>query len=133
MAEENVEVVRRTLEAFNRRDWDEWESRHHADFEWSDPPGFPGGGMHRGVAEVRRFIDGVLETADEWQVQIDEVEDTPDRRVLMSGRTVLVGRASGLAMDDPLFQLFEISDGRISRVETFRSREKAIRAAGLSE
>jgi ketosteroid isomerase-like protein len=133
MSEENVEVVRQTLGAFNRRDWDEWESHHHPAFEWSDPPGFPGGGRHRGFADVRRFIDGVLETADEWQVEIDDVESIGDERVFLRGRSVLVGRKSGMAMVDPLFQLFELVDGRISHVQTFRSSEEALEAAGLSE
>jgi ketosteroid isomerase-like protein len=133
MSQENVEVVRQIFQAFNSRDWAEWESHHHPDFEWSDPPEFPGGGMHRGVDGVRRFIDEVLETADEWQVEIDAIESAGEDRVLMRGRSVLVGRVSGMAMEDPLFQLFDLEDSRVSRVQTFRSSEEALEAAGLRE
>jgi ketosteroid isomerase-like protein len=129
MSEDNVEVVRKILAAFNSRDWEVWESHHHPEFEWSDPPGFPGGGVHRGVDRVRRFMDELLETADEWQVEIDSIESVDGGRVLMRGRSVLVGRASGMAMEDPLFQVFDLDDGRVTRVQTFRSSDDALRAA----
>jgi uncharacterized protein len=131
MSDENVEIVRRVFEAFNSRDWATWESHHHPDFEWSDPPEFPGGSTHHGVGSVRRFMDDVLETGDEWRVEIDGIESVGENRVLMRGRSVLVGRASRIPMEDPLFQLFELKQARVSRVQTFRSSEEALAAAGL--
>jgi uncharacterized protein len=133
MSEENVEVVRQIFEAFNSRDWAAWESHHHPDLEWSDPPELPGGGIHRGLGGIRRFLDEVLETADEWQVEIDAIESAGEDRVLMRGRSVLVGRASGMALEDPLFQVFDVKQGRVSRVQTFRSSDEALDAAGLRE
>ena len=38
MSQENVEVVRQVFEAFNRRDWAAWESHHHPEVEWCNPP-----------------------------------------------------------------------------------------------
>jgi hypothetical protein len=32
-------------------------------------------------------------------------------------------------MEDPLFQVFELKDGRVSRVQTFRSSDEALEAA----
>ena len=44
--------VPRGLEAFNRGEWTEvFEDWFHPDIEWSDPPGFPGAGVHRGREE----------------------------------------------------------------------------------
>ena len=133
MSQKNVEVVRLIFEAFNSRDWAAWERHHHPDFEWSDPPEFPGGGTHRGVDGVRRFMDGVLEAGDEWHVEVDDIESIGEGRVLMRGRSVFVGHASRIPMEDPLFQLFNLSQGRVSRVQTFRSSAEALEAAGLSE
>ena len=133
MSEENVEVVRQVFSAFNRRDWSAWESLHRPEMEWSDPPEWPGSGVHRGVDVVRRFIDEVLETGDEWHVEIDAIESVGQDRVLMCGRSVLVGHASRIPMEDPLYQLFEIEEGRVRRVETFRSSAEALEAAGLTE
>ena len=43
MSRQNVEAVRRIFKTFDSCDWAAWESHHHPDFEWFDPPGFPGG------------------------------------------------------------------------------------------
>ena len=128
-----MEVVRLIFDAFNSCDWVAWASHHHPDFEWSDPPEFHGGGTHRGVGGVRRFMEQVLETGDEWHVQVDEIESVGEDRVLMRGRSVLVGHASRIPMEDALFQLFDLKQGRVSRVQTFRSSAQALEAAGLSE
>jgi ketosteroid isomerase-like protein len=133
MSEENVEVVRQVFEAFNRRDWTAWESHHHADVEWSDPPELPDGGVHHGVAAIHRFVDELLETGDQWHVEVDDIETVGSDRVLMRGRSVLVGRASRIPMEDALFQLFDLDEGRVRRVQTFRSSAEALEAAGLRE
>ena len=70
MSEENVEVVRQVFSAFNRGDWSAWESLHRPEMEWSDPPEWPGSGVHRGVDVVRRFIEEVLETGDECRSRL---------------------------------------------------------------
>jgi ketosteroid isomerase-like protein len=133
MSQENVEVVRLIFEAFNGRDWAAWESHHHPDFEWSDPPEVPGGGTHHGTAGVRRFMNEVLETGDEWHVEVDDIESVGECRVLMRGRSVAIGHASRIPMEDPLFQLFDLEHGRVIRVQTFRSSDEALEAAGLRE
>ncbi len=133
MSDGNVEVVRQIFEAFNNRDWEVWESYHHPDFEWSDPPEAPGGGTHRGVGDVRRSMEEFLETGDDWQVEVEAVEAVAKDRVLMRGRSVFAGRASGFPVEDPLFQLFDLEDGRVRRVQTFRSTREALEAAGLSQ
>jgi ketosteroid isomerase-like protein len=133
MSEENVEVVREIFEAFNRRDWSAWESHHHPNVVWQDPPELPDSGTHVGVGEIRRFFEELLETGDDWHVEVETVESVGVNRVLMRGRSVTVGRVSRIPLDDPLFQLFELEDGRVRRVRTFRSTDEALEAAGLLE
>jgi len=133
MSEENVEVVRQVFDAFNRRDWAAWESHHHPDVEWCDPPSVPGGGVHHGVGPILRFLDETLETAAEWRVDVEAVESVGQDRVLMRGHSVVVWRRSNIAMEDPLVVLFDLDEGRVSRVQHFRSSTEALDAAGLSE
>jgi ketosteroid isomerase-like protein len=133
VSQENVEVVRQVLEAFNRRDWTEWESHHDPEVEWCNPGEFPGAGVHHGVGATRRLLDELLETATEWRVDIDAIESVARDQVLMCGRSVLVGRTSRIPFEDPLCQLFELEDGRVKRVQTFRSRTEALEAAELQE
>jgi ketosteroid isomerase-like protein len=133
MSQENVEVVRQIFEAFNRRDWEAWASHHHPEVEWTDPAEYPGGGVRRGVGDIRRLFEDLFETGDEWHVEVDAVESVGRERVLMRGRSVLVGRVSRIPMEDSLFQLFSFEDGRVHRVQTFRSSAEALEAVGLRE
>ena len=133
MSKENVEVVRQIFEAFNRRDWAAWESLHYPDVEWRDPPGVPGGGVHNGVGPILRFLDETLDTAAEWRVDVEAVESVGPDRVLMQGRSVVVWRESQIPMKDPLVALFDLDEGRVRRVQHFRSSAEALEAAGLSE
>jgi hypothetical protein len=63
MSQENLDVVREVVDAFNRQDWVAWASNWHPDAEWYDPPEVPGSGVHRGLESIRRFFDELLELA----------------------------------------------------------------------
>jgi ketosteroid isomerase-like protein len=133
MSQENVRVVRQIFEAFNRRDWAAWESHHHPDVEWCDPPELPDAGVHHGVGGIRRFFVDLLETGDEWHVEVEDVSSVGPQRVLMRGRSGGVGRGSRIPFEDPFFQLFDLDESRVRRVQTFRTVTEALEAAGLSE
>jgi ketosteroid isomerase-like protein len=134
MSQESVEVVRRVVEAFNRRDWVAWESHWHREAEWYDPPEAPGSGVHRGVQSIRRYFDELLEIgAEGWNVEVDAIESVGRDCVLIRARSVLVGRESGIPIEDGLFQLVGLEDGRVRRVRNFRSSRDALEAVGLSE
>jgi ketosteroid isomerase-like protein len=134
MSQDNVEVVRRVVEAFNRQDWATWNSLYHADAEWFDPPEVPGSGVHRGREGIRQYFDELLEIAAEgFNIEVDALEDVGRDCVLIRGRTVLVARGSGIPIDAKVFQLVDVRDGRVRRVRNFRSSEEALGAVGLRE
>ena len=134
MSQENVEVQRQVVEAFNRRDWVAWASHWHRDAEWCDPPEAPGSGSHRGLQAIRGYFDELLELgAEGWNVEVDAITSVGRDRVLIEARSVLVGRESGIPIEDGLFQLVELEAGRVRRVQNFRSSRQALEAVGLSE
>ena len=134
MSQENVDVVRQVVDAFNRQDWGAWESHWHRDAEWHDPPEVPGSGVHRGVQSIRRYFDELLEIAAEgWNVEVDSIESVGPGRVLIQARSVVVGRESGMQTEDGLFQVVDLEDGRLRRVRNFRTSRDALEAAGLRE
>jgi uncharacterized protein len=53
MSQENVEVVREAIEAFNRGDLEAALHRMHPDIEWQTLDAFPDAGTYRGREEVR--------------------------------------------------------------------------------
>ena len=134
MSQENVEVVRQVVDAFNGQDWGAWESHWHPDAEWHDPPEVPGSGVHRGVESIRRYFDELLEIAAEgWNVEVDSIESVGPGCVLIQARSVVVGRESGMQTEDGLFQVVDLEDGRLRRVRNFRTSREALEAAGLRE
>jgi hypothetical protein len=68
MAQENVELVRRTMvELANRRDVDVLDDLASADDEWQNARDLPGGGVHRGreavKAQLRDYLPCVMESS----------------------------------------------------------------------
>ena len=105
MSQKNVEIVRRVVDAFNRQDWDAWARYWHADAEWHDPPDVPGSGVHRGLESIRRYFEELLEVAaDGWNAEVDAIESVGPSCVLIRARSVVVGRESGMPLEDGLFQ-----------------------------
>jgi ketosteroid isomerase-like protein len=138
MSQENVEVVRRAFETFNRGGVDACisEGLWSPEVVWDvTPSGIPGLGTYRGLEEVKRFFEDEWFSAfpfEEWEIKLEEVIDAGDRVVGMSrqhGR----GASSGVAAELELAQVATLRDGQVVRIDNYLDRAKALKAAGLSE
>jgi ketosteroid isomerase-like protein len=71
MSEENVEIVRRGLEAWNRRDLTTWLASFDPDAEvdWSRSRG-PLMGVYRGHDGIETFWDAWFSTFEQVQIEI---------------------------------------------------------------
>src|SRR5262245_41942917 len=131
MASENLEIVRRFAECWQRGDWD-------AMAELADPAvehhgtvgGVEQGRVTRGVSEIRRDYESVEETWDDHRVEIQELIDAGDQVVIFQ-REHQRGRTSGLEVVLDAAVLVDLRDGRIVRVQGFMERAAALEAAGL--
>ena len=133
MSDENVELARRSFEAWNesgvegsrRVGWTD-------DVEWRDPPGFPDGDVYRGadavatrLEELRSILPHRLEVLEAYAVRDDEV--------LLIFQFHGGGGSSGVPVEQSMGLLMRIVDGKVSRWRPFMSHEDALEAAGLSE
>jgi ketosteroid isomerase-like protein len=133
VSEENVDSVRRALEHFAATDeilldvmaagfvWD------MSTFEgWPDEPEFTG------ADGLRRFLTLWREPWHDWSMQLDEIHDCGDDRVLallhQSGKPH--GSDSTVYLDYGMVCTLE--DGRIRRIQTYATLHEAREAAGLS-
>ena len=134
MSQENVEILRRSIEAFNRGDWEGVVAEFSPEFEYVSTGALPGArGVARGPDGYREYLLGwlVREFADS-RVELHEVIDLGDRVVEAStnrGR----GRQSGAEVAWDIWIVWSFRDGQVVHGRGFTSRAEALEAVGLSE
>ena len=94
---ENVEIVRRSLEAFGSGDFDTAFAAHDAEAEWHTAADEPDPQVYRGLAGLDRFVDALGEP---WEDRFDGVmkfEDFIERGdwVIVLGAPGFEGAAAG--------------------------------------
>lgn len=132
MSQDNVEVVRRLYEAFNRRDVEAASQLWAADGEWR--PAFTGGGLVEGA--IFRGHEGLIEfleqQADSWESMVAEPVALREvgRDVLVHVQLRAVGRASGIAFEQTGWTVFRVLDGRVTGGRAYTSEADALEAVG---
>jgi ketosteroid isomerase-like protein len=141
MPEENVEVVRRSVNELNAFMRGELSSEAFAElfdtqFElhWHGEQTYPDTPQHlRGLAELlaftKQYRDGWVDLVGE---PLELVEVSGGRvfgLIRQNGR----GRGSGVPIVIHFFGVWTIRDGKIHQIEYFRHRSDALEAAGLEE
>jgi ketosteroid isomerase-like protein len=142
MSQENVQAVRRALEAFNDQGLASIPENWHPDVEWHTDPLVPEPGVYKGFDEVRTYLEGFLRasggmsinTAGGMRLSIDELVDVGDDEVL--SLLTVSGPAPGEDDRQPQFlswaQIMSVRDGKIARVRSFLDEASAFEAAGLA-
>jgi ketosteroid isomerase-like protein len=130
MSQENVEIVRRALENWNRGDLE-------ASMEWLDndvvlraAEGWPETAYH-GKRGVQSFYEGFAETVG-GQAVIEELIDAGET-VVFRVRARLTGERSGLEGDMQFSQVVTFRKGKAVLIEFFWDHQEALEAAGLEE
>ena len=101
---------------------------------WPDPQTYPDFPQHlRGLAELIAFAEQVRDAWIDHFYELLELSEVPDGRVVALVRHSARGRQSGVPIVFHFFQLCTIRDGKLRKVQFFRHRADALRAAGLGE
>ena len=133
MSQDNVETMRRGIEAWNRRDLEGWLERATPDVEWI--PASPAAverSVYRGQEEVRQAFAVIWETWEEFRCEESEIRDLGDT-LLWLGRVHARGRASHVELEHDFAIHLIARDGKVSRSEAFLSWQEGLEAAGLQE
>jgi ketosteroid isomerase-like protein len=132
MSQENVDAVKASYEAFNRRDFDALLAFYHPEIVWEQDERFVEPGTHYGHHGVRHVIDSIFESFAEFRLEAHEVLDLDDR-VLAIVRVVGKAKLTGLELETPGAHLFWISGGKATKVKLFVDPAEARAEAGVSE
>jgi ketosteroid isomerase-like protein len=133
MSQENVEVVRRMLDAFNRDDVEAVIAAFDARCEINEPlemPDSPAAGF-RGHDGIRQWMGNLRGVA---KARFEPRSFTPNGdRLLCELASRGLGRGSGVPIEWTTFAVMQMRNGKIGRVRVFLDREQALGAVGLSE
>jgi len=130
MSEENVDRVRRALDAYNRRDFDAALEYTHPEIEL-----VPAGGQTaiKGAAQFRAWME-----PDAFESQVAEPLGfrATGNKVLVRFRNHIRGAGSGMEAEFPSWGVWTIDEaGLTTRIEIYLGHQEAeaLEAAGLRE
>jgi ketosteroid isomerase-like protein len=131
MSHENVDVVRSTFEAFQRRDLDAFLGCFDSDVEYRSLV-LEVEGTYRGHEGMRRWWDSLLAVFPDWNPQVVASRDL-GRCVVSRVRAEGRGTGSGISHDRDIWHGAEIREGRLWWSAFFRTEDEALEAVGLRE
>jgi len=136
MSQENVEIARRMLDAWNRRDADTLRALSHLDVEFVNSPTAVEPGTRRGADETEAATRAQWEMLLDARQEIDRIYDRGDE-IIVLGRLSRRMPGSEARLEDRVLTAWTIRDGKVSRAQVlgFGTTEvqEALEAVGLSE
>jgi ketosteroid isomerase-like protein len=129
MAQENVEIVRRGLEAFVS-DTEAFRDILHPEIEWYpiEKNRRPSKGIEAAMWDRNQWLD----TWDEHRLDVEEMVEEGDS-VVASVHITARGKASGVEVDVRFYPQVKVRDGKVVYIYDHEDREAAVEAARLSE
>lgn len=128
----NLDLVRSIYAAWERGDYRslEWA---HADMEYRVADG-PSPGTWAGIEGMTEAFRDVLAAWEDWGVVADDYLELAGDRVLVSFHCTGRGKASGVDLAQLQVNgatLFEVGDGKITRIVQYFDRDDALADLGL--
>jgi ketosteroid isomerase-like protein len=131
MSQDNVEIVRAGIQAWNARDMDALRETYAEDVVTWPPTGWPEAGPFIGRDTVVGQWERMRESWDEDEVEmLTHYIDATDR---VAVRMIWRERADGSQAESEATGIFTIRNGKIRVAEFFWDHAEALEAAGLSE
>jgi ketosteroid isomerase-like protein len=132
MSQENVEIAKRSIAAFNARDVDAFAALTTYDVEWYPSMGAVEGQAFRGREGIDKYFGNLGDAWQTFQILPESFRD-PTNAVVMLGRLAGRGRESGVPVDAALGMVFDVRNGAIARIRGYLDHDAALKAVGLAE
>jgi ketosteroid isomerase-like protein len=131
VSSENVERVRRFVDAFNRRDLGSVVADIDPAAELHEWPEAPGAQSYRGAEGVRAALDTWFETWEWMRVEIKDIFAAGDH-VVVTLHQVAMGKNSEAEVETTSYNVYSFRDGKVTGIRLFLERERALAAAGIA-
>jgi hypothetical protein len=132
MSQQNVELYRQGIDAFNRRDLEAFLALADPDVIGISRVLAIEGGSYRGHEGAREWWKALLDVFPDFTIEVVSVRDAGPRTVAALCNRAH-GEGSAAALEDLVWQVSEWRDGRVVRWEIHSSEQDALEAAGLRD
>ena len=132
MSRENVEIVRRGIDAWNQRDISTWLAgfRSDATLDWSRSRG-PLNGVYRGRREIETFWTELFSTFEE--IRLEAHGFTQEGSEVVVPNTAFLRGREGIEVVARSTFVFTVEDGQTARLRMFQEQADALEAIGRPE
>jgi ketosteroid isomerase-like protein len=134
---QNLEIARRSFAAFNRNiaeGADVFYEFLDAEIEWIPITALLDGRSYHGPESVCRWMGDLKRHWEFYELRWNEGLDLGNGRVLAFGAWRARGRRGGVQLSvGQAAWLIHLRGGKLTRLQTFTDRSKALEAAGLRE
>ncbi len=126
-----MEIVRRGYEAYSRGDLGAMlEDMAPAIITYREDPD---GATYHGPEGFLKAISEWVEDFDEFTAAPEELIDANEQQVLVRVHQTAVGAQSGAPIEADFWFVHTLDGGKVTRLDMFASKARALEAAGLSE
>ena len=133
MSEEQVEIVRRTMEAASHRDLETMDGLISEGFIFNSTFAASEGRTFQGHKGIRDYFDSLEDSFDDFSVDVEEILDAPGDQVVLLCWVRGKGRVSGVPVERLFGQVWTVSGGLTRRIDSYPDPNDALEAAGLSK
>jgi ketosteroid isomerase-like protein len=133
MSQDELDVIRRWIDAWNGGDIDAWADLFDPNAEAITDPSWMEAGPFKGRAAIREWFEALEESWDRHgKVVLRELFEVGDNVVARWDWTAR-GRASGIEFSLDVTSVNVIEKGKIVRQQYYLDHATALKAVGLSE
>jgi ketosteroid isomerase-like protein len=125
------EVLIAGYAALTRRDLEGFLGLLHTDAELHELAEIPDTAVYRGHDEIRTWATNAMTLTADWEWTPEEISAAAGDTVLVRVRFSARGRGSEVPIEQLVFHVIEVRDGKLATVRGFLNEAQAREAAGL--
>jgi ketosteroid isomerase-like protein len=129
---DNVELVRRIFEVFNRDGVEATAEWVADDLEVHPFPEWLGPSLYRGMEGLAEVVGEWTENFDDYRWEVERILPAPGDRVVILARQFGRTLDQGIEVSQVVSGVFWLRAGKVFRMRYFMTREEALTAGGLS-
>jgi ketosteroid isomerase-like protein len=133
MLQENVEIVRAWIDAFNRGGIEETMRYLDPDIEWTTAITNLRAGTYHGHEGVRQWMQGAFADWESLRVEPERFIDAAEQQVVIPLQITALGKQTGTRVVFNFTTVAEVQRGMIVRVRNYTNQAEALQAGGLRD